>query len=692
MNAAVALPMNRARHVLGLALMFLMTLFLTACGGGGSDTPAVVLNPPVVTTQPAARTVADGATANFSVVATSSTPLTYQWRKNGTSVAGATTDSLTVAAPYSDNAASYSVVVSNTDGSVTSADAVLTVTPVAPTINAQPLSLTVQAGGSATFSVAVSGGTGPVSYHWRKNGVDIAGATAASYIIAASAVGDAGAFTVAVVSPSGTLVSSAATLTVSTTPQPPAISTQPANQTVALGQTATFSVVASSSSAITYQWSRNGTAIAGATGASYTTPAAVAADDGAQFTAAVTNTVGTTNSALAVLTISNLPSAAVTQVSAGLRHSVALKSDGTVWSWGFTGSGLMGVGAEPVTAGVPTRAKNADGTVLTGVAGVSAGYDHTMVVKSDGTVWGWSTNGGALGDGSTTTRTSPVQVKDAAGVPFTSAREISAGQNFTLAVKLDGTVWAWGYNGYATLGDGTNTTRLNPVQVRAPGGGGLGGVARLAAGQYHSMSIKTDGTVWSWGRNHRGQLGDGTPTAEVAVAVRADAAPGVALSDVVSIAAGVAHSAAVRANGTAYAWGENNYGELGDGTTTDRSRPTLVKDVAGNALTGVVSVAAGDNYTMFLKSDGTVWAAGRNHIGQLGDNTTTATQINPNAVKDAAGITFGNVTRVALTQQHTVVLRGDGTVWAWGYNGYRQLGDTSTANRRNPVQVPVSGP
>lgn len=691
MNAAVALPMNRARHVLGLALMFLMTLFLTACGGGGSDTPAVVLNPPVVTTQPAARTVADGATANFSVVATSSTPLTYQWRKNGTSVAGATTDSLTVAAPYSDNAASYSVVVSNTDGSVTSADAVLTVTPVAPTINAQPLSLTVQAGGSATFSVAVSGGTGPVSYHWRKNGVDIAGATAASYTIAASAVGDAGAFTVAVVSPSGTLVSSAATLMVSTTPQPPGITAQPANQTVALGQTATFSVAASSSSAINYQWRRNAVAIVGATASTYTTPAAAAADEAAQFSVVVSNSTGSTTSAAATLTISNLPSVSVSVVSAGLYHSVALKSNGTVWSWGYTGYGLMGVGSDSVSPGVPTQAKNADGTTFTGAVRVSAGGDHTMAVKSDATVWGWGNNGGALGDGSTTQRTSPVQVKDAAGIPFTTATEVSAGQNYTLAVKADGSLWSWGYNGYSTLGDGTTTTRLNPVPVLGTGGGGFTGVSKVAAGQYHAIALKTDGTAWSWGYNAYGELGNGS-VGTVALPVRVDVTPGVALASVVSVGAGLYHSVAVTSNGNAYAWGYNANGALGDGTTTNRNRPALVKDLAGNALTGIVAAVAGDNYSMFLKSDGTLWATGYNNIGQLGDNTTTAFQINPTSVKDAAGTVFGNIAQIALTQTHAVVRRSDGSVWSWGYNGYRQLGDTSNVNRRNPVQVPISSP
>ncbi len=673
-------------------LALLTALFLPACGGGGGDTPAPVLSPPAVTTQPAPQTADDGATANFSVVATGATPLSYQWRKNGSNISGATTDSVSVAAPYSDNGALYSVVVSNADGSVTSADAALTVTPLAPTINTQPLSVAVQAGGGATFSVAVSGGTGPITYQWRKNGADISGATVASYTIAATSIADnAAVFIVAVTSPSGTQLSNTATLTVSTTPQPPAITAQPQNRTVALGQTATFSVTAASSSAISYQWSRNGVAVVGATSASHTTPASVVADEGAQFAVAVANSAGTTNSTVATLTISNLPSATVSQVSSGYYHSVVLKTDGSVWSWGGTGYGLMGVGSEPVTPGKPTRAKNSDGSAFNGVTGVSAGYQHTMAVKADGTVWGWGYNIGALGDGSPTIRTSPVQVKDAAGVPFTSAVQVSAGQNYTLAVKSDGSVWSWGYNAYQVLGDGTTTARLNPVPVLAPGGGAFNGVAKAAAGQYHSMALKTDGTVWAWGRNVYGQLGDGS-TGSVAIPVRVDITPGVALTGVAAISAGLEHSLAVKSDGTAYAWGYNVLGTLGDGTTSNRSRPALVKDLAGNALTGIVAVAAGANYSMFLKADGTVWASGYNNIGQLGDNTTTPYQINPTVVKDAAGTTFGAVNQIALTQTHTVVRRVDGTVWAWGFNGNQQLGDTSTVNRRNPVQAPVSGP
>lgn len=673
-------------------LALLSVMFLPACGGGGGDILTPVLSPPTVTTQPAAQTVDDGATAYFSVVATGATPLSYQWRKNGASIGGATAALVSVAAPYSDNGALFSVVVSNTDGSVTSSNAALTVTPQAPTINTQPLSVSVQAGSPATFSVVVSGGTGPVTYQWRKNGADIAAATAASYTIAATALVDnAAAITVAVISPSGTQLSSVATLTVTSTPQPPAITAQPQNQTVALGQTATFSVTASSGSPVTYQWSRNGVAIAGATGASYTTAATVVADDGARFAVVATNAAGPTNSTPATLTISNLPSVTVSQVSAGFFHSVVLKSDGSVWSWGETGNGLRGVGSEPVTV-LPTRAKNSDGTPFNGVVQVSAGHSHTVTVKGDGTVWGWGYNAGGLGDGTAALRASPVQAKDAAGIALTSAVQVSAGQDHTLVLKADGSVWAWGYNSYGKLGDGTGVGgRLNPVAVLDPGGGGFTGVAKVAAGSAHSMALKTDGTVWAWGLNNYGQLGDGTAV-NVGRPVRVDISPGVGLTGVVAIAAGNSLSAAVKSDGTALTWGYNGFGGLGDGTTTSRSRPTLVKDGAGNPLSGVVAVAAGFYYTMFLKSDGTVWATGYNNLGQLGDNTTAATQLNPSVVKDAAGTTFGGVNQVALTTYHTVVRRADGTVWAWGNNAYTQLGDTTNVQRRNPVQVPVSGP
>lgn len=682
----------KPRRRFGLALMAALALAVSACGGGTDTEPTLS-----ITGQPASQTVNDGANASFSVVASGEAPLNYQWRKNGANVPGGTASTLVVTAPYADNGAAYSVVVGNAGGSVTSASATLTVAPVAPSITTQPQSVSVATGAPASFSVVTSGGTGPVLYQWRRGGVDIVGATAASYSVAATTLADHGAlFSVAIVSPSGTQISSTATLAVADGAPIPLITAQPQNQSVAYGGTATFSVVATSSSAMTYQWSRGGVAIAGATGASYTTAATTAGDNGAVFTVTVSNAAGPTTSAAATLTVTGAPQIGVQQVAAGTYHSAAMKSDGSVWSWGYTGYGLMGVGSDPVSAGVPTRAKNGDGTPFTGAVGLAAGVSHTMVVKGDGTLWGWGLNSyGALGDGSNTQRSNPVQVKDAAGIPFTGATQVSAGGGsssgpYTLAVKADGTAWAWGYNGYGTLGDGSTTNRFNPVPVLAPGGAPFTGVSKLAAGHYHSLALKTDGTVYAWGYNNYGQLGDGSTGNRTAPAP-VEVTPGVALGNVVAIAAGDGHSAAVTAAGTAYAWGYNVRGSLGDGTTSNRSRPAVVKDVAGNALTGIIGVSAGVQYTMFLKSDGTVWATGYNNIGQLGDNTSTAFQINPVVVKDAAGATFGGVVGIALNAQHTVVLRSNGTVWAWGDNGYGQLGDTSTADRRNPVQALLSG-
>src|SRR2546428_835492 len=266
--------------------------------------PAVV--PPSITTQPASQTVTAGQSATFSVAASGTAPLSYQWRKNGTAINGATSASYTTpATTTADNGAQFTVVVSNSAGSVTSNAATLTVNAavVPPSITTQPASQTVTAGQSVTFSVAASG-TAPLSYQWRKNGTAINGATSASYTTPATTTADNGAqFTVVVSNSAGSVTSNAATLTVNAAVVPPSITTQPASQTVTAGQSVTFSVAASGTAPLSYQWRKNGTAINGATSASYTTPATTTADNGAQFTVVVSNSAGSVTSIPATLPV-----------------------------------------------------------------------------------------------------------------------------------------------------------------------------------------------------------------------------------------------------------------------------------------------------------------------------------------------------------------------------------------------------
>src|SRR6266568_3479289 len=249
-----------------------------------------------ITTQPGNQTVTAGQTATFTVVATGTAPLGYQWQKNGANITGATATSYTTpATTTSDSGSAFAVVVTNTAGTVTSASATLTVNPapVAPAITSQPGNQTVTAGQTATFTVAATG-TAPLSYQWQKNGANITGATAAGYTTPATTTADSGStFAVVVTNTAGTVTSASATLTVNPAPVAPAISTQPVNQTVTAGQTATFTVVASGTAPLAYQWQKNGASIAGATAASYTTPATTTADSGSAFRVVVTNTAGT---------------------------------------------------------------------------------------------------------------------------------------------------------------------------------------------------------------------------------------------------------------------------------------------------------------------------------------------------------------------------------------------------------------
>ncbi|PYU09127.1 MAG: hypothetical protein DMG37_24295, partial [Acidobacteria bacterium] len=250
--------------------------------------------------------VTTGQTATFTVVASGTAPLNYQWQKNGTNIAGATSSNYTTpAATTADSGSAFRVVVTNSAGTVTSSAATLTVNAaaVAPTITKQPTNLTVTAGQTATFTVMATG-TAPLSYQWQKNSANISGATSSSYTTPVTTASDSGStYKVVVGNTAGTATSNAATLTVNAAAVAPAITTQPSSQTVTAGQTATFSVTATGTAPLSYQWQKNGLNIAGATSSTYMTPVTTTADSGSTIDVVVSNSAGTATSDAATLTV-----------------------------------------------------------------------------------------------------------------------------------------------------------------------------------------------------------------------------------------------------------------------------------------------------------------------------------------------------------------------------------------------------
>jgi hypothetical protein len=288
--------------------VILATFPVVGCTGhvnpsAGSNNPTAA----AIMIQPASQSVAIGQAATFTVTASGTNPLTYQWRKNTANISGATSASYTTpATTAADGGAKFDVLVGNSSGNITSTAATLTVNvpSAAPAVTTQPANQTVISGQTATFVVTATGTPAP-TYQWQKNSINIAGATSASYTTSATTTTDSGAqFRVLATNPTGSATSNSATLTVSTSASVPQITTQPANQTVAVGQAATFTVVATSTASLTYQWQKNSTNIAGATSASYTTSATLTTDSGAQFRVLATNPTGSATSNSATLTVS----------------------------------------------------------------------------------------------------------------------------------------------------------------------------------------------------------------------------------------------------------------------------------------------------------------------------------------------------------------------------------------------------
>jgi alpha-tubulin suppressor-like RCC1 family protein len=302
-------------------------------------------------------------------------------------------------------------------------------------------------------------------------------------------------------------------------------------------------------------------------------------------------------------------------------------------------------------------------------ARIDGGDWHTVWLTPDGRVAATGDNSfGQLGDGTTTDHTVSVFVADLTGVVA-----VSAGRYHSLALDSSGRVWAWGRNNAGQLGDGGTTNQLVPVQVDPAN---LTGVVAVSAGQFHSLALDSSGQVWAWGVNSSGQLGNGTTTASV-VPVQVDDSD---LANVVAIAAGLSHNLAIDSAGRAWAWGRNLTGQLGDGTTTHRSVPVEVDD---SNLTDVVAIAAGAGHSLAIDSTGTAWAWGNNFEGQLGDGTNTNRSV-PVQVDDT-GLT--NVVAIAAGLSFSLAIDSGGDAWAWGRNSNGQLGNGSTANSSSPVPV-----
>lgn len=349
----------------------------------------------------------------------------------------------------------------------------------------------------------------------------------------------------------------------------------------------------------------------------------------------------------------------IVAIKAGTGSSFALDSQGRLWAWGANEKGQLGDGTT-VNRAVPVQVAG-----LQGISGFAVGSYHVLATDPQGTVWGWGDNANnQLGDVRSYFVSSPTVVPELQGSTF---GVLAAGAMTSFAMMLDGEVWAAGSNSCGDFGDGTysKTQSTTPVQPA-----GLTSIAALAQGKEHSIAATTQGTVWTWGGNSYGQLGDGgrfyrdTPTQVQG------------LSGVVSVAAGVMHSLAVTSQGTLWTWGQNVAGQLGDGTTQNRSTPVTVAGVSG-----VSAAAAGRAHSLVVDGAGFVWAWGDNAYGQLGDGTTAA-RLSPVKVPGLSGMVA-----VAAGDDCSLALDSQGRVWTWGDNSSGQLGDGTQKSRSTAAQV-----
>jgi alpha-tubulin suppressor-like RCC1 family protein len=335
------------------------------------------------------------------------------------------------------------------------------------------------------------------------------------------------------------------------------------------------------------------------------------------------------------------------------------------YAWGSGASGRLGDGT--------TTTKSSPVTVLLGInnwSQLSGGGEHSLGLTSTGIAYAWGINSnGRLGDGTTTSRRSPVTVIGG----ITNWSEVSAGTFHNLGITSTGIAYAWGYNGQGRLGDGTTTSRLSPVTVV----GGITNWSQVSAGG-HSLGVTSTGIAYAWGNAADGRLGDGTTVAKSSPVTVVGG-----ITNWIQVGAGDRHSIGLTSTGIAYAWGYGGQGRLGDETTVAKSSPVTV--VGG--ITNWSQLSAGHDFNLGLTSTGIAYAWGNGANGRLGDGTTVAKSSPVTVIGGITNWSQLSASTAGSNSGHSLGVTSTGIAYAWGYNGFGRLGDGTATSKLSPVTV-----
>lgn len=332
---------------------------------------------------------------------------------------------------------------------------------------------------------------------------------------------------------------------------------------------------------------------------------------------------------------------------------LAANNPAQVWAWGFNNWGQLGSGNTSSPQPLPLNIGQSQ------ITGFTSGFNHSIALQGNGTLLSWGNNNlGKLGNNSTIDSPSPVPVQN-----LTSIVAVAAGEHHSLALKSDGSVWAWGSNGFGQLGDGTAEFNPHPVPVQVPG---LTDVIAISSHLNHNLVLKSDGSVWAWGNNDFGQIGNNTSGGNVPIPTQV-----LNLSNVIAIVAGYRHNAALKSDGTVWIWGRNVEGQIGNNTTTTtgcQCQPLPQQ----TTISGVSQITAGIINTAAVKPNGDVFVWGGNNFGQIGTGVTGGNALLP------VQTTISNALELEIRGYHLVARLNDGSVKAWGYNFDGEIGDGTT--------------